>query len=70
MYKRQYQEKQHVYLLPPDMRWEGSFEYLFALVTNYFNAQTNKIARVEPGSPDRELRAVRGTEDASINQAA
>ena len=52
------------------MRWEGSFESLFALVTNYLNEQTNKIARVEPGSPDRELRAVRGTEDASINQAA
>ena len=48
-------KKQHHYLLPPDLRWEGSSVYLFALITNYLIEQTKKNplknARVEPGSP-------------------
>ena len=38
-------EKQHHYLFPPALRWEGSFVYLFALVTNYLNEQTTKKLR-------------------------
>ena len=52
-------EKQHHYLFPPALRWEGSFVYLFALATVFkFPKQKMKThprkknARVEPGSPD------------------
>ena len=47
------------------MRWEGSFVYLFAFVTNYLNEQTKKIARVEPGSPDG-LPLSKNTEEVGI----
>ena len=30
-------KKQDHYSLPPDLRWEGSSVYLFALITNYLN---------------------------------
>ena len=30
-------KKQHHYLLPLDLRWEGSSVYLFALITNYLH---------------------------------
>ena len=53
-------EKQHHYLFPPALRWEGSFVYLFTLTTVFkFPKQKKrthprkKKARVEPGSPDR-----------------